>query len=100
MNPSSALLQDLLRERKASQRANRISENDNASYERQVQSSPIGPSAASKTHTRKTSGLTVPKEMGLREMEEVKFQALKKQRQANKNLVRFQAQQAELRLEA
>ncbi|KAI4108076.1 MAG: hypothetical protein LQ339_002348 [Xanthoria mediterranea] len=70
MNPSSALLQDLLRERKASQRASRISENDNASYERQVQSSPIGPSAASKTHARKTSGLTVPKEMGLREMEE------------------------------
>ncbi|CAO1604657.1 hypothetical protein XANCAGTX0491_008200 [Xanthoria calcicola] len=68
MNPSSALLQDLLRERKASQRASRISEN--ASYERQVQSSPIGPSAASKTHSRKTSGLTVPKEMGLREMEE------------------------------
>lgn len=77
MNPSSALLQDLLRERKASQRASRISEN--ASYERQVQSSPIGPSAASKTHSRKTSGLTVPKEMGLREMEEVKFQALEKQ---------------------
>lgn len=77
MNPSSALLQDLLRERKASQRASRISEN--AFYERQVQSSPIGPSAASKTHSRKTSGLTVPKEMGLREMEEVKFQALEKQ---------------------
>ncbi|KAL8757649.1 MAG: hypothetical protein Q9199_002074 [Rusavskia elegans] len=70
MNPSSALLQDLLREKKASHRASRISENDNATYERQVQSSPIGPSAASKSHSRRTSGLTVPKEMGLREMEE------------------------------
>ncbi|KAI4249530.1 MAG: hypothetical protein L6R42_008945, partial [Xanthoria sp. 1 TBL-2021] len=70
MNPSSALLQDLLREKKASHRASRISENDNATYERQVQSSPIGPSAASKSHSRRTSGLTVPREMGLREMEE------------------------------
>ncbi|KAL8845769.1 MAG: hypothetical protein Q9221_009092 [Calogaya cf. arnoldii] len=70
MNPSSTLLQDLLRERKASQRASRISETDNATYERQTQSSPIGPSAANKPRPRRSSGMTVPKNMGLREMEE------------------------------
>ncbi|KAL8655244.1 MAG: hypothetical protein Q9226_003128 [Calogaya cf. arnoldii] len=70
MNPSSTLLQDLLHERKASQRASRISETDNATHERQTQSSPIGPSAANKPRPRRSSGLTVPKNMGLREMEE------------------------------
>ncbi|KAL8926340.1 MAG: hypothetical protein Q9172_001849 [Xanthocarpia lactea] len=70
MNPSSAYLQDLLRERKASQRAGRINEQNNTNNERQVQSSPIGPSAASKPQSRRISGSMVPKEMGLREMEE------------------------------
>ncbi|KAL8901412.1 MAG: hypothetical protein Q9192_000563 [Flavoplaca navasiana] len=70
MNPSSGLLQDLLREKKASQRASHISEHDSVTHDRQVQSSPIGPSAASKPHSRRASGLTGPKEMGLREMEE------------------------------
>ncbi|KAL8978603.1 MAG: hypothetical protein Q9205_005852 [Flavoplaca limonia] len=70
MNPSSGLLQDLLREKKASQRTSHISEHDSVTYDRQVQSSPIGPSAASKPHSRRASGLTGPKEMGLREMEE------------------------------
>ena len=73
MNPSSAYLQDLLRERKASQRASHIKEQNNTNSERQVQSSPIGPSAASKPQPRKISGSMVPKEMGLREMEDVSF---------------------------
>lgn len=75
MNPSSALLQDLLREKKASQHARRTSHrSDHTAYERQVQSSPIAPSAAgeaSKSSDRRISGNTAPKEMGLREMEEV-----------------------------
>ncbi|KAI4177634.1 MAG: hypothetical protein LQ348_005769 [Seirophora lacunosa] len=74
MNPSSALLQDLLREKKASQHARRTSHrSDHTAYERQVQSSPIAPSAAgeaSKSSDRRISGNTAPKEMGLREMEE------------------------------
>ncbi|KAL8777658.1 MAG: hypothetical protein Q9213_007757, partial [Squamulea squamosa] len=70
VEPSSALLQDLLREKKASKRVSRISEFDDAINERQVQSSPIGPSVPSKPHPRRTSGLTIPKDMGVREMEE------------------------------
>ncbi|KAL8769307.1 MAG: hypothetical protein Q9209_004689 [Squamulea sp. 1 TL-2023] len=70
MEPSSALLQDLLREKKASKRVSRISEFNDAINERQVQSSPIGPSVPSKSHSRRISGLTIPKDMGLREMEE------------------------------
>ncbi|KAL8803866.1 MAG: hypothetical protein Q9182_002922 [Xanthomendoza sp. 2 TL-2023] len=69
--PSSVLLQDLLREKKASQRVSRISECENAAMkERQVQSSPIGPSAVGKTQSRRISGPAVPKDMGVREMEE------------------------------
>ncbi|KAL8811453.1 MAG: hypothetical protein Q9223_007529 [Gallowayella weberi] len=69
--PSSALLQDLLREKKASKRASRISEcEDGPINERQVQSSPIGPSAVGRTQSRRISSSTVPKEMGVRGMEE------------------------------
>lgn len=75
MNPSSELLQDLLREKKASQHARRMSQqSDYAASERQIQSSPIGPPGArqvSNPSNRRTSGYTAPKEMGLREMEEV-----------------------------
>ncbi|KAI4287011.1 MAG: hypothetical protein L6R35_003730 [Caloplaca aegaea] len=74
MSPSSALLQDLLREKKASQHARRTShQSDHNAYDRQVQSSPIAPSAAgqaSKSSDRRVSGNAAPKEMGLREMEE------------------------------
>ncbi|KAL8678119.1 MAG: hypothetical protein Q9186_005490 [Xanthomendoza sp. 1 TL-2023] len=70
-SPSSALLQDLLREKKSSHRVSRISEREDSNMnESQVQSSPIGPSAASKPQSRRISGSTVPKGMGLREMEE------------------------------
>lgn len=75
MNPSSPLLQGLLREKKASQHARRAShQSDFATYERQVQSSPMGPSAASRDNgssNRRISGHAAPNEMGLREMEEV-----------------------------
>ncbi|KAL8894289.1 MAG: hypothetical protein Q9207_008523 [Kuettlingeria erythrocarpa] len=74
MNPSSELLQDLLREKKASQHARRMSQQSGyAASERQIQSSPIGPPGArqvSNPSNRRTSGYTAPKEMGLREMEE------------------------------
>ncbi|KAL8710688.1 MAG: hypothetical protein Q9220_004706 [cf. Caloplaca sp. 1 TL-2023] len=73
MNPSSALLQDLLREKKASQRASTISGSDLAMDGRQVQSSPIAPPAvgrASKSGARRSSGLSKPNEMGVREMAE------------------------------
>ena len=83
MNPSSGLLQDLLREKKASQRTSHISEHDSVTYDRQVQSSPIGPSAASKPHSRRASGLTGPKEMGLREMEEVIAESLRIEQHTN-----------------
>ncbi|KAL8647349.1 MAG: hypothetical protein Q9210_005616 [Variospora velana] len=78
MSPSSVLLQDLLREKKASQHARRTShQSDHNAYDRQVQSSPIAPSAAgqaSKSSDRRVSGNTAPKEMGLREMEEINTQ--------------------------
>ncbi|KAI4172617.1 MAG: hypothetical protein LQ343_003464 [Gyalolechia ehrenbergii] len=72
MNPSSALLQDLLREKKAAQHARRMSESQQSAYGRQVQSSPLAPSMANHFDptNRRTSAYTAPKEMGLREMEE------------------------------
>ncbi|KAL8838517.1 MAG: hypothetical protein Q9170_002097 [Blastenia crenularia] len=73
MNPPSALLQDLLREKKAAQHARRTSQSEQASYEREVQSSPIAPSIANqvdKSNNRRASGNVAPKEMGLREMED------------------------------
>ncbi|KAL8720149.1 MAG: hypothetical protein Q9225_002964 [Loekoesia sp. 1 TL-2023] len=73
MNPSSELLQDLLREKKAAQHARRTSLSEQVAYERQVQSSPIASSTANqadKSTNRRTSGYTAPKEMGLREMED------------------------------
>ncbi|KAL8934132.1 MAG: hypothetical protein Q9216_006058 [Gyalolechia sp. 2 TL-2023] len=72
MNPSSALLQDLLREKKAAQHARRMSESEQSNYERQVQSSPLAPSMASHSAAgnRRSSAYAAPKEMGLREMEE------------------------------
>lgn len=81
MNPSSALLQDLLRERKASQHAQHTNrqQSEYAAYERQIQSSPIRASGArqvSDSSNRRTSGYTAPMEMGLREMEEVRFSCL------------------------
>lgn len=75
MIPSSELLQDLLREKKAAQHARRTSLSEQAAYERQVQSSPLASSMANqadKSTDRRTSGYTAPKEMGLREMEDVK----------------------------
>ncbi|KAL8933394.1 MAG: hypothetical protein Q9211_005804 [Gyalolechia sp. 1 TL-2023] len=72
MNPPSALLQDLLREKKAAQHARRMSETEQFAYKRQVQSSPLAPSMPNRVDTahRRTSTYTAPKEMGLREMEE------------------------------
>ncbi|KAL8742613.1 MAG: hypothetical protein Q9184_008225, partial [Pyrenodesmia sp. 2 TL-2023] len=74
MNPSSELLQDLLREKKASQHARRMSQQSGyTTSERQIQSSPIGsqgPRQVSSSSNRRTSGYTGPKEMGVREMEE------------------------------
>lgn len=71
-HPTSALLQDMLREKKAqTQRKNGLDDRD-------IQSSPIASmSARAKfdTHSRRGSGVgvrsvTMPKEMGIREMEE------------------------------
>ncbi|KAL8951597.1 MAG: hypothetical protein Q9222_002452 [Ikaeria aurantiellina] len=73
MNPSSALLQDLLREKKASQRASITRESDLSMNGRQVQSSPIAPPATGRpcrSDARRSSRLSKPNEMGIREMEE------------------------------
>lgn len=105
MSPSSALLQDLLREKKASQHARRTShQSDYATYERQVQSSPIAPPAVNqprKASDRRTSGYAAPKEMGLREMEEVRRPCSNcRNVMLTYRIVHFQDQQAKLRLKA
>ena len=69
--PTSALLQDLLREKKAqSQRAKRTYDPAN---DREIQSSPIAamsPRDRLDAHSRRDSGVGIRKEMGLKEMEE------------------------------
>ncbi|MCJ1391516.1 hypothetical protein MMC18_004380 [Xylographa bjoerkii] len=84
LTPSSSLLQDRLREKKAEKRRmNKMlglesSDTDIACSPREIQSSPFGPIIARTEKTqnsRRPSGLglrsvSVPKEMGLREMEE------------------------------
>ena len=82
-NPSSALLQDMLREKKAqTQRVKKTydftSGQNHGLDDRDIQSSPIASKSArdrSDAHSRRSSGVgvrsvTVPKEMGFREMEE------------------------------
>ncbi|MCJ1249182.1 hypothetical protein MMC30_006405 [Trapelia coarctata] len=74
-NPASSFLQDLLREKKAEGR--RLSRSDdleshNGSDFRKTQSSPVGPKFS---HSRRASGpgvrsVSIPKEMGVRQMED------------------------------
>ena len=76
--PSSALLQDLLREKKAqSQRAKKTHDAFNGQKNgldgREVQSSPIAaisPRDRLDAHSRRDSGVGIRKEMGLKEMQE------------------------------
>ncbi|KAL9068683.1 MAG: hypothetical protein Q9161_005997 [Pseudevernia consocians] len=82
-NPTSALLQDMLREKKAqTQRVKKtydpVNGHKNGLADRDIQSSPIASMSArgrSDTHSRRGSGVgtrsaTMPKEMGFKEMEE------------------------------
>ena len=79
-DPASSLLQERLREKKAESR--RLSkglefESHNHTDPREIQSSPIGPRAGRSDHSRHTSGLgarsvSIPKEMGMRQMEDVR----------------------------
>ena len=82
-NPSSALLQDMLREKKAqTQRVKKTYDIPNGHKhgldDRDIQSSPVASKSVrdrSDTHSRRSSGVgvrsaTMPKEMGFREMEE------------------------------
>ena len=76
--PTSALLQDLLREKKAqSQRAKKTHDpangQKNALGDREIQSSPIAamsPRDRLDAHSRRDSGVGIRKEMGLKEMQE------------------------------
>ena len=76
--PTSALLQDLLREKKAqSQRAKKTHDpahgQKNGLDDREIQSSPIAatsPRDRLDAHSRRDSGLGIRKEMGLKEMQE------------------------------
>lgn len=90
-NPTSTLLQDMLREKKAENR--RLSRNfdmeirqrvssSNGPVDREIQSSPISSSASGRGvmgHERRSSAMggritSATKAMGVREMEEVRFQ--------------------------
>ena len=76
--PTSALLQDMLREKKAqSQRAKKTCDpangQKNALDDREIQSSPIAamsPRDRLDAHSRRDSGVGIRKEMGLKEMQE------------------------------
>ena len=83
--PTSTLLQDLLREKRAQTRiqpdsSRKTSRQSNAFDGRDIQSSPIGPVSPMDGHTRQSrrssgfglKGLGVSKEMGVRETEEVR----------------------------
>ena len=89
-NPSSKLLQDLLRERKAQSRQSLQSQNPDSrkggrrrnSFDvREVQSSPVAPAASrdvSGRHSRRSSNfarseILSPKEWGMREIDEVSY---------------------------
>ena len=86
LTPSSALLHGLLRDKKAeNRRVSKVSDLEASNINevcdsREIQSSPLGPMALRPERTRKSRAATglevrsvsVPKEMGLREMEDVR----------------------------